>query len=255
MNNMKLSNHLSNYFVIHIIYVIYVLVLILVAITVGVINAEASYRTHIINEKEKIKIEFSSSDTNRIAVKDGMLSGIYGAGDKLSYEIDEITGQIFFKSKIELHHPITLSLITTDNEVQEIEASFVQKQGETLILIPSKQKKDTESIGVKDSNNAESKLTVLMKDILVQNFQSMMLLDKKESSKKTRQYENYTLTPKLITASNDITAILYDFKLTNRKFDISFLKEEDLYRDGDKSIMILRTKDSQDNFKVVIVRD
>ena len=83
-----------------------------------------------IDESGKLKKEFSFRDTNRIGIKNGKIVSLYGAGDKLSFEIDSELGQIYFRPKVKIEGAITIFVSTDNGEVQEIEASFRDKAGE-----------------------------------------------------------------------------------------------------------------------------
>jgi hypothetical protein len=87
-----------------------------------------------INSTQKLKATFSLQDTNRITVENGRIAQVFGVDDLFAIQFDEENGQCFVKAKSNPGHAVTITVITEDNETQDIEATFTEKSSETVIL-------------------------------------------------------------------------------------------------------------------------
>ncbi|MEK7655054.1 MAG: type-F conjugative transfer system secretin TraK [Pseudomonadota bacterium] len=59
----------------------------------------------MMNVNQKIPVVFSSTDINRLSIKNGRIKNVFGA-DLFLVEKDEETGQIFLQVKEDQHFPL-----------------------------------------------------------------------------------------------------------------------------------------------------
>ena len=77
------------------------------------------------NPLKKIPVSFSSTDINRLSLKNGRIKNVFGA-DVFQVEKDEETGQIFLHVKEEVALPDSMSMafVTDDGVTQDFLVSF-----------------------------------------------------------------------------------------------------------------------------------
>lgn len=77
----------------------------------------------------------SSTHQNRILVEEGRIHKvIYPDSGSFSISIEEESGQVFVHCLEPYPSPVTMSIVTSDGQVQDIEASFEDKASEVLVL-------------------------------------------------------------------------------------------------------------------------
>ncbi len=192
-----------------------------------------------LDEQNKLQVTFSSSDTNRIAITNGEISRVFGLGEQFSSQYDEATGQLFFKPITTITTPITITIISTTKQTQDIEAKFVEKPGETLLL--TEKLNNSNKLDTSNSNglNPNEKGLQLLKNILEEKITLEKITDKnKKFYKKTLR--QFNCTPKYFTSKGHYTAIVYE--ITNSKRYEQNLNEASFAEKGDILVMFLKNK-------------
>lgn len=79
----------------------------------------------MMNTMKKIPVVFSSTDINRLSIKNGRIKNIFGA-DLFQVEKDEETGQIFLNVKDDATLPdsISMAFVTDDGVTQDFLVSL-----------------------------------------------------------------------------------------------------------------------------------
>lgn len=117
---------------------------------------------HDIDTTVLIKCTFSSRHHNRIALDRGTIVKAFYTGTDVSTELDEESGQLFIRPlRIDVK-PITISIITENGLVQDLEIDFEDQSSEILILkLPDESNADLQ--GCKDGSNPHDFVEILEK--------------------------------------------------------------------------------------------
>lgn len=97
------------------------------------LNVEALVEADI-DDTQKLKVNFSQRDTNRISIDNSRIAQVFGVEELMAIQFDEENGQCFVKAKVNPGHPVTLTLITEEGETQDIEINFTDKPSEVVRL-------------------------------------------------------------------------------------------------------------------------
>lgn len=89
---------------------------------------------HEIDTTNLLKSTLSSSHHNRIAIDGGRIKKVIFSEAEVVIRMEEESGQIFVQTLTRNPPDTTISIVTDEGEVQDIELSFVEKSSETLIL-------------------------------------------------------------------------------------------------------------------------
>ena len=81
-----------------------------------------------------VRIELSKNFQNRIAVDCGRVNQVVHPGCDIDINLDEEIGQVFVYPLTNYPQPTSLTIITDQGEVQDIELRFVDKPSEIVIL-------------------------------------------------------------------------------------------------------------------------
>lgn len=95
----------------------------------------------MMNAAKKIPVTFSSTDINRLSIKNGRIKHVFGV-DLFQVEKDEETGQIFLHVKEEATLPeaISMAFVADDETTQDILVSFKEGISKPIIFELPKQK-------------------------------------------------------------------------------------------------------------------
>lgn len=80
------------------------------------------------------RCEFSSIHHNRILVDGGRINKVIFPESSVSVKIEDESGQVFIQSLLPYTPPITISIITNEGIIQDVELNFIEKPSEILIL-------------------------------------------------------------------------------------------------------------------------
>jgi len=89
---------------------------------------------HDIDTSQPLKCSLSSTHQNRIAVVDGEIQKLVFDSSLLRVEIDSVCGQVFLFPLKPFSDPTTISVITKNGAVQDIEVILEDKSSEVIIL-------------------------------------------------------------------------------------------------------------------------
>ena len=97
--------------------------------------------TIVMNPTKKIPVVFSSTDINRLSIKNGRIKNVFGA-DVFQVEKDEETGQIFLHAKEDVTLPDSMSMafVTDDGVTQDFLVSFHEGTSVPVIFEEGKPK-------------------------------------------------------------------------------------------------------------------
>ncbi len=95
----------------------------------------------MMNSTQKIPVVFSSTDINRLSIKNGRIKNVFGA-DFFQVEKDEETGQIFLnvKEDITLPDEISMAFVTDNGITQDLLVSFKDEISTPVVFAVSKKK-------------------------------------------------------------------------------------------------------------------
>lgn len=95
----------------------------------------------MMNGAQKIPVVFSSTDINRLSIKNGRIKNVFGA-DLFQVEKDEETGQIFLhvKDDVVLPDAISMAFVTDDGVTQDFLVSFADEISTPVIFEIAKKK-------------------------------------------------------------------------------------------------------------------
>lgn len=119
-----------------------------------------------LHETNKLKVTFSSKDTNRVVIDNSRIAQIFGVEDVLDYQFDEVNGQCFVKLKQNPGHPITVTLVSEEGETQSLEVSFAEVPSESVILHSLKKEQKADSKRDNVGRQEEQKAVEVIKNIL-----------------------------------------------------------------------------------------
>jgi|GEM_PF-5240174 len=99
------------------------------------------YAALTMNTTKKIPVIFSSTDINRLSLKNGRIKNVFGA-DVFQIEKDEENGQIFLhvKEDVTLPDSMSMAFVTDDGITQDFLVSFHEGISEPVIFEIPKQK-------------------------------------------------------------------------------------------------------------------
>lgn len=83
-----------------------------------------------------LKVELSSRFQNRIYVDGSRISKVVYSGEDLDVNLDNLIGQVFVYSLVDFPEKSSITIITEEGEVQDIEISFKDKEAEIVVLEP-----------------------------------------------------------------------------------------------------------------------
>lgn len=88
-----------------------------------------------LDPKAKIPITLAANDLNRLSLKDGRLSAVYGA-DIFNVELDAKHGQVFLhlKTGIELPGQVSLAITTEEGLTQDLEVFFTEDPAKPIVF-------------------------------------------------------------------------------------------------------------------------
>ena len=88
-----------------------------------------------LNPQTKIPITLAANDLNRLSLKEGRLSAVYGA-DIFNVELDGKRGQVFLhlKSGIELPGQVSLAVTTEEGLTQDLEVFFTEDPAKPIVF-------------------------------------------------------------------------------------------------------------------------
>lgn len=91
--------------------------------------------TLTLNPSTKLPITLAANDLNRLSLKDGRISAVYGA-DIFHVELDTKRGQVFLhlKSGIELPGQVSLAITTEDGLTQDLEVFFTEDSAKPILF-------------------------------------------------------------------------------------------------------------------------
>lgn len=99
-----------------------------------------------LDPQNKIPITLAANDLNRLSLKEGRISAVYGA-DLFQVELDAKHGQVFLhlKSGIELPGQVSLAITTEEGVTQDLEVFFTEDPAKPIVFEnppepPSRQK-------------------------------------------------------------------------------------------------------------------
>lgn len=96
----------------------------------------------------KLSITLAANDLNRLSLKDGRISAVYGA-DIFHVELDTKHGQVFLhlKSGIELPGQVSLAITTEEGLTQDLEVFFTEEPAKPIIfeMLPEKRSQRKEA--------------------------------------------------------------------------------------------------------------
>jgi hypothetical protein len=95
----------------------------------------------MMNSAQKIPVVFSSTDINRLSIKNGRIKNVFGA-DLFQVEKDEETGQVFLNVKDDAVLPdaISMAFVTDDGVTQDFLVSFQEGISTPIIFAVAKKK-------------------------------------------------------------------------------------------------------------------
>lgn len=95
----------------------------------------------MMNPNRKIPVIFSSTDINRLSLKNGRIKNVFGA-DLFQVEKDEETGQIFLNVKEDATLPdeISMAFVTDNGITQDLLVSFKDEISTPIIFTVAKKK-------------------------------------------------------------------------------------------------------------------
>jgi|694.fasta_scaffold03135_11 hypothetical protein len=83
---------------------------------------------------ELLICNLSSRHHNRLAIHGKKIRRVIYPDQALLIQIEEESGQIFIQALVDELQPITISVVTTDGVIQDLELHFSEKQSERVIL-------------------------------------------------------------------------------------------------------------------------
>lgn len=88
-----------------------------------------------LDPQTKISITLAANDLNRLSLKDGRISAVYGA-DIFNVELDGKRGQVFLhlKSGIELPGQVSLAITTEEGLTQDLEVFFTEDPAKPIVF-------------------------------------------------------------------------------------------------------------------------
>ncbi len=88
-----------------------------------------------LDPKNKIPITLAANDLNRLSLKDGRISAVYGA-DIFNVELDGKRGQVFLhlKPNIELPGQVSLAITTEEGFTQDLEVFFTEDPAKPIVF-------------------------------------------------------------------------------------------------------------------------
>ena len=88
-----------------------------------------------LDAQTKIPITLAANDLNRLSLKDGRISAVYGA-DIFNVELDGKRGQVFLhlKPNIELPGQVSLAITTEEGITQDLEVFFTEDPAKPIVF-------------------------------------------------------------------------------------------------------------------------
>lgn len=193
------------------------------------LGAKATQKATVrkITPYERIPLTISLLDTNKITIENSAVARVYGDQGHFSFENDHETGQLFFKVVEPLTHPLTVTIVTTTGETQDIEVRAGEKKGAHLRLRAEKREKVGASLGsVSEGLNSDiyqQECMRLMKAILKEEALPDAVVKTDHLSLHNRQVDGLKMTCiKKIERPFDV-ALFY--RVTNEQDEPISLKE------------------------------
>jgi len=115
---------------------------------------------HEIDTKEVLKCTLSNIHQNRIAVESGRVRRILAPDDIFNFRVDEESGNALLFPTGNFVRPVTISIFTSNNFVQDVEVSPSSTSSQTIILKEQIEKRDL------DLNNGIDPQVEMIKNVV-----------------------------------------------------------------------------------------
>lgn len=126
---------------------------------------------HEIDTTQPLRCTFSGKFQNRIMIEEGKVQKVISADEeKLSIFLEEVSGQAFIYARDTEPKETTLSIITNNGVVQDIQIAFEDRSSEVVILIDSDFRDDAAEVESKINQKATENTTMaIVSELLLGN--------------------------------------------------------------------------------------
>jgi TraK protein len=134
------------------------------------LTAEAIF--YEISTTQPLKCTFSSHHPNRIMMdKQEVIKVIHAEPEAIQILIEEKVGQAFVMTTEEIVDPVTLCVLTSDGEVQDLEVTFTEQPSQLVILTQKQQVKTVQpSLPVEECDMESTIQSILAKQVPAGSF-------------------------------------------------------------------------------------
>ena len=192
-----------------------------------------------------LKVSFSKTHGNRIAVSDGIVKKILGPPNVCSIRIEKESGQAFVNLLRPIKENVVFSIITGNGLVQDIEISFEDKISEVVIL---KEPLDEEEESLVHINDIQESAVKIVKGLLRQHIPKGFVF--RDAGKYQRERNDMDLSFQLKSIIEGPLERVFIYEITNIRQKEQSICERFIKRRNDLWVF-LEKKDLQPNEKTL----
>jgi len=210
--------------------------------TLGLLTISSASTLLTVEPEKRLKAKISKDSMNRLAVKGDRIINVFGDNDAYDIQTEETSGQVFIKPNLENgEKPLSITVMTENNVVQDMLLEPVQKDASTVILTNASKKQEGVKTGVlsesfgfeREQNSTCFKTHVLkaMKSLVLDQGEETTVQEGEEKRSSLKDIKVKCL--KAIRV-NGVRGIIYE--VTNKGDEPVDLKEEAFYISGDLAL-------------------
>lgn len=210
--------------------------------TLSLLTLSSASTLLTVDPEKRLKAKISKDSMNRFAVQGDRIINVFGDNEAYDIQTEETSGQIFIKPNVENgEKPLSITVMTENNVVQDLSLEPVQKDASTIILKNSVKKQESvqngflpQALGLeREQNTTCFKTHVLkaMKFLVLNQGEELAVQDIEE-----KRFSSKELVIKCVKvlSVNGFRGIIYEVK--NRSDEEIDLKEESFYISGDLAL-------------------
>lgn len=180
----------------------------------------------MINTTNLVKCTFSSRHHNRILIEQGRVKKVVFPEGEIAIRIEEESGQIFVNTLTSHTHETTLSLVTDEGIVQDIELTFANIPSEVLVLQLEKEERTSPVFEMVNEQACASNLSsaYIVEEIISGKIpDGFVSYDAQNEEIKIKRCIKAVKTCKLVGPEE----VIYIFEIHNKGFRTASLEECD----------------------------
>lgn len=195
-----------------------------------------------IQPEKRLKAKISKDSMNRLAVKGDRIISVFGDNDSYDIQTEETSGQVFIKPNYENgEKPLSITVMTENNVVQDMLLEPVQKEASTLILTnTSKKREEIKTEFVPQAFGFErEQIAPCFKTHVLKAMKSLVLgmgeeTDVQEGDEKRPSLKDVVVKCVKAISVNGVRGVIYE--VSNKGDESIDLKEESFYISGDLAL-------------------